>query len=158
MKGLILLSASLPEREPPERPLPYQGPPKVLHRDFAMFLLSPFFGPTMSLPMRTVDSMMPMAERRLGVDLDARITNTDYEFNNAFYRLEDLEVPVLVINAADDRLIDPAVVRRNVDRIPGVEKCSFASGGHLLLGNEAQVQEAIEAFVDKHRVGRPGSR
>jgi pimeloyl-ACP methyl ester carboxylesterase len=93
------------------------------------------------------ESIFPITQRRKGFVFDAFTGNTWVRR----CRLEDITVPTLIVHAAND---DFAPYKNAVDaaqRIPRAEFVTIDKGGHLFLGREAAVREAIEGFLG-HRV------
>ena len=146
-KGLILCSSAMPFTEKPEEYPEYAGPPAFLCKDFAMFLISPLFGPLMGMEPSTIYRMLPVRDRKDGVVLDASVTNLDMARNYDDYRIEDLQVPTLVLHARDDQLASYADTEKAVDRFPNCTFISFESGGHLMEGHREEVREAVIQFI-----------
>jgi pimeloyl-ACP methyl ester carboxylesterase len=63
--------------------------------------------------------------------------------------LESIQCPALVIHARDDTVVDHANGQRAAERIPGAEAMFFEHGGHLLLGQYAQIQTGVTAFLSR---------
>ena len=95
----------------------------------------------------TIYSMLPVGERKAGVILDASITNPDMARNYDSYIIEDLQVPTLILHAKDDKLASYADVEKAWDRFPNSTLVSFETGGHLMVGHEEEVKDAVMAFV-----------
>lgn len=55
-----------------------------------MFLLSPMFEPIMGMEPSTIYSMLPINDRKVGVILDASVTNPDMARDFGEYPIEDL--------------------------------------------------------------------
>ena len=87
-----------------------------MNHDWLMWLLSPFFGPVLGMAPETVNSMLPLAERRAGAEIDASITNRDMAVHFEDYPIEELEPPVLLVHAKDDRMAAPLVPQRGTCR------------------------------------------
>lgn len=147
-KGLILFSSAPPLPERPARYSAFQGPPRLMHSDAVMLLLSPLFPLAMSMPPSTVISMLPIAERRAGALLDARITNPDMARHFEEYPIESLSVPVLILAAEDDRLVPAARMLTALHRFPDPQLLLVDDGGHLLAGHHEEVSRAIAALVE----------
>lgn len=101
-KGLILYCSAMPPVEKPEKYAEYAGPPPFLCNDYIMFLLSPMFEPIMGMEPSTIYSMLPINDRKVGVILDASVTNPDMARDFGEYPIEDLQVPTLIFHAKDD--------------------------------------------------------
>lgn len=146
-KGLILYCSAMPPAAKPANYAEYAGPPAFLCNDYAMFLMNPLFEPVMGMDASTIYSMLPVGERKAGVILDASITNPDMARNYDSYIIEDLQVPTLILHAKDDKLASYADVEKAWDRFPNSTLVSFETGGHLMVGHEEEVKEAVMAFV-----------
>jgi len=148
-KGLILYCSAMPYAEKPVHFPEYAGPPPFLVNNFAMFALSPFFDPIMGMEPSTIYSMLPVTNRKEGVDMDARINNPDMARNFEDYTVENLHVPVLIIHAKDDKLADYTQTEKAVPRFPNCTFISFETGGHLMTGHSAEINAAVAAFLNK---------
>ena len=146
-KGLILYCSAMPPAVKPAKYAEYAGPPAFLCNDYAMFLMNPLFEPVMGMDASTIYSMLPVGERKAGVILDASITNPDMARNYDSYIIEDLQVPTLILHAKDDKLASYADVEKAWDRFPNSTLVSFETGGHLMVGHEEEVKDAVMAFV-----------
>ena len=147
-KGLILYCSAMPLVEKPEKYAEYAGPPAFLCNDYAMFLLSPLFEPIMGMEPSTIYSMLPINDRKVGVILDASVTNPDMARDFGEYPIEDLQVPTLIFHAKDDKLASYIETERAVARFPNCTFISFESGGHLLTGHAEEIKEAVSDFVE----------
>ncbi|MGI6216382.1 MAG: alpha/beta fold hydrolase [Coriobacteriales bacterium] len=146
-KGLILYSSAMPYTEKPEEYPEYAGPPEFLCNNYAMFLMSPLFEPIMGMDPSTIYTMLPIDERKDGVVLDASVTNIDMARNYDDYRIEDLQVPTLVIHAKDDKLASYEDAEKAVKRFPNCTFISFESGEHLMEGHSEEIKEAVLEFT-----------
>ena len=63
------------------------------------------------------------------------------------FPLEELKEPTLVINARDDPLAPYRFAAKSASRIPGARLVTVEAGGHFFMGHDAEVREAIGAFV-----------
>lgn len=147
-KGLILYCSAMPPVEKPEKYAEYAGPPPLLCNDYAMFLLSPMFEPIMGMEPSTIYSMLPINDRKVGVILDASVTNPDMARDFGEYPIEALQVPTLIFHAKDDKLASYIETERAVARFPNCTFISFESGGHLLTGHAEEIKEAVADFVE----------
>ena len=147
-KGLILYCSAMPLMEKPEKYAEYAGPPPFLCNDYIMFLLSPMFEPIMGMEPSTIYSMLPINDRKVGVILDASVTNPDMARDFGEYPIEDLQVPTLIFHAKDDKLASYIETERAVARFPNCTFISFESGGHLLTGHAEEIKEAVSDFVE----------
>jgi pimeloyl-ACP methyl ester carboxylesterase len=88
--------------------------------------------------------LFPLKPRREGAVFDGFVSNLAADR----FPLEEIAVPTLVINARDDTSFAPyRFAVEAAERIPGAKLVSIASGGHWFLGHDAEVREAIDAFV-----------
>lgn len=149
-KGLILYCSAMPPVTKPERCAEYAGPPALLCNDYAVFLMSPLFKPIMGMEPSTIDSMLPIGDRKQGVVLDASITNPDMARHFEDYPIEDLQVPTLIFHAKDDRLASYTATEQAVPRFPDCTFISFESGGHLLSGHGEEIAKAVSEFISQN--------
>lgn len=147
--GLILYCSAMPYKEKPKSFSEYAGPPAFLCNDYAMFLISPLFSPVMGMEPSTIYSMLPCSSRKNGVILDASVTNSDMARNFDSYPIEDLQVPTLIFQAKDDKLINYADTENAVKRFQNCTFLSFENGGHLMVGHEEEIKEAVFNFTKK---------
>ena len=147
-KDLILYCSAMPPVEKPEKYAEYAGSPPFLCNDYVMFLLSPMFEPIMGMEPSTIYSMLPINDRKVGVILDASVTNPDMARDFGEYPIEDLQVPTLIFHAKDDKLASYIETERAVARFPNCTFISFESGGHLLTGHAEEIKEAVSDFVE----------
>lgn len=148
-KGLILYSSVMPFSEKLEKTSGYAGPPPFLYNDYMMFLLSPFFEPIMGMPPSTIYTIMPIGERKTGVDIDSRLTNLDIAISYDSYVIESLKPPLLIIHAKDDKLAPYSSVQSAFQRFPSYTLLSLDKGGHLMSGNGDKVKEAVVEFIER---------
>ena len=88
--------------------------------------------------------LFPLKPRREGAVFDGFVSNLAADR----FPQEEIAVPTLVINARDDTSFAPyRFAVEAAERIPGAKLVSIASGGHWFLGHDAEVREAIDAFV-----------
>lgn len=149
-KGLILYSAAVPSAQKPDSAPDYAGPPAFLCDDYPMFLMSPLFEPIMGMEPSTIYTMLPVRERREGVILDASVTNPDMARHYDSYIVEDLQVPTLIFQAKDDKLIRFDETAASVARFPNVTFVSFDDGGHLMKGHEEEIRKKVLEFTGTH--------
>ena len=150
-KGLILYCSAMPPAEKLEKYPEYAGPPAFLCNNYAMFLLSPLFELIMGMDSSTIHSMLPINRRKEGVVLDASITNPDMARNFDAYRVENLQVPVLILHVKDDKLANYADVEKVLWRFPNCTFVSFETGGHLMAGHACEVRKAVNEFLEAHQ-------
>ena len=152
--GLILLSSAAPWPSRPATPPGRMGPPSLMNHDWIMWLLSPFFGPALGMDPKTIHGMLPLRERKTGADIDASITNRDMAVHFEDYPIEELEPPVLLLHALDDRMVTFAPpaghVQSSMHRYPDLTTAIFRTGGHLIVGHGRQVEDTILRFIGQH--------
>lgn len=144
--GLILYSSAHPLLTKPSDYTKRQGPPSFLINDYAMFLISPLFEPIMGMEPSTIYSMLPIGDRKAGVEIDATITNPDMARNFDDYPIESLKVPTLILQAEDDKLVNYTDVEKVVGRFPDCTFVHFKSGGHLMVGHDDEIMNALNDF------------
>ncbi|NLL84589.1 MAG: alpha/beta hydrolase [Lentisphaerae bacterium] len=147
VKGLVLFCSAMPPAEEPESYVQYQGPPKALISDFAMYLISPLFKPLMGLPPSTVEDIQPVSKRKAGVILDGEQTNPDMERHFDQYPIESLKMPILILHAKDDSVASFDKTRLAVPRFPNCTFVAFEDGGHMMAGHEQEINEALDQFL-----------
>ena len=94
------------------------------------------------------DTMNPISLRRDGLFCD--ITEwADHDAWNTRYKLNELQLPVLIIHAENDSVI-PFTHALDAHRaIPGSTLMSFTDGGHLKLGHLSEIQKSVSNFINK---------
>jgi 2-hydroxy-6-oxonona-2,4-dienedioate hydrolase len=93
---------------------------------------------------QTMEGVLPVSPRRLGLLNDAAITST-----LGRYELERISVPTLTISAADDLFGTYETARYSAEHIPGGRFIGYPTGGHLWVGHHDEVLAAIAAFVQR---------
>lgn len=146
-RGLLLLSAALPEATRPRQHAKHLGPPRWLCRDFAMFALSPFFPLALGMPRGILGTMLPTAARRDGVALDGSINNPDMARHFDDYPVEQLRCPTLILQARDDKLAPYQRAQAVLPRFPHARMHTFNDGGHLITAHNAEVRSIVAEFV-----------
>jgi len=150
-KGLILYCSAMPSANKPEKYAEYAGPPAFLCNNYMMFLISPLFKLVMGMDPSTIYGMLPIKNRKEGVLLDSKITNTDMARNYYTYNIEELKISTLILHAKDDKLAKYSDVERVLYRFPDYNFVSFESGGHLLSGHEEEVRQAVNEYIDTNK-------
>jgi len=87
----------------------------------------------------------PIESRTKGIINDMYVSNPDINNNYAF---EQIKVPVLMFSAMDDTLCsyqESLAVSKKISIIDFVE---FEKGGHIILGNENEIQKRIANFIE----------
>ncbi|TAH56148.1 MAG: alpha/beta hydrolase [Sphaerochaeta sp.] len=147
VKGLILFCSAMPPARRPESYLHYQGPPKALMSDLAMYLISPLLEPLMGLPSSTVATIQPVSERKTGAILDGERTNPDMEKHFDQYPVESLNMPTLILHAKDDSVAGFEKTRLAVPRFPQCTFVAFEDGGHMMAGHGREIDDALNLFL-----------
>lgn len=89
------------------------------------------------------ESIFPMAPRAAGGAFDAFVSNP--AVNEC--PIEEIAVPTLLVHAQDDPLTSYEAAVRAAERIPGARLVTLPSGGHLLLGQDAELSAAVSTFL-----------
>jgi len=87
-------------------------------------------------------SILPLSRRVRGIEADSKTIIAPWP-------LEQLRVPTLIVSAEDDLYRTLPRARYTAERLPGCELKILASGGHLMLGQGAQVSKAIRDFLKR---------
>ncbi|HEX6176993.1 MAG TPA: alpha/beta fold hydrolase [Thermoanaerobaculia bacterium] len=98
---------------------------------------------------RRVDQMLrailPVSRRVAGLLNEAKVAA-----KLTRYPLENMHVPTLVISAADDLYDTYESGLQTAEQIRDGKFVGFSTGGHLLLGHEAEVRSEIATFLHEH--------
>jgi pimeloyl-ACP methyl ester carboxylesterase len=89
-----------------------------------------------------LDEILPVSDRRLGLVNDAIVTTTITR-----YALEQISAPTLTISAADDLYGTYDAARYTAEHIPGARFVGYPDGGHVLIGRNTEVTNAIAEFL-----------
>jgi pimeloyl-ACP methyl ester carboxylesterase len=162
VQALVLITPAL--YLPPEPGAPESGPPAfvldyLLASDFlawTMVHLAPDFvvrvaGVPASLDSQVtpqfrqqlVDWFLPAGARHVGLAHDMRTTTPVAPD----LPIEQLQMPVLLVSAADDPYKTADVVRYSAGRLPAAKVVIFESGGHVLLGQDDRVRREVQGFL-----------
>lgn len=95
-------------------------------------------------------SIFPLSERVRGIVVDSSIQLSPWP-------LEQLDVPTLVISAKDDLFGTLPGARFTAGHIRGAELRVLETGGHLMVGQEQQVNAWVADFL-KRRLKEPVSK
>lgn len=87
--------------------------------------------------------LFPFRPRRDGAVFDGYVSNVVADR----FPFEELTVPTLVINARDDYLAPYRFAAEAASRIPGAKLVTIERGGHLFMGHDSEVREALKGFV-----------
>jgi 2-hydroxy-6-oxonona-2,4-dienedioate hydrolase len=90
-------------------------------------------------------NILPLSERSQGLLNDARFVSTPM-----LLRFDRIKAPTFIVSLEDDfyRTIEPARVL--AEKIPGARLLSYASGGHVWIGHDAEIFVAIDAFLRRN--------
>ncbi|MCY7304868.1 MAG: alpha/beta hydrolase [Rhodoferax sp.] len=89
-----------------------------------------------------LDNVLPVSPRAEGLRSDSFVGK-----NLTPSPLNTLRLPVLVFSARDDRYGTYASAQYTASQIPGAKFIGFAQGGHLLVGHNDEVMEAIVTLL-----------
>ena len=96
---------------------------------------------------RGVEMLLPITERRRGMLNDAR----NQSGAEPPYPLHELAAPTLLVSAEDDLYGTAKVARYAAARIPSAKVMVVRSGGHFLLGHDAEIWPAVAGFIRSAR-------
>jgi pimeloyl-ACP methyl ester carboxylesterase len=90
-------------------------------------------------------NILPLSERSQGIQSDTRFTSAPLSI-----AVDQITGPTLVISLEDDfyRTIEPA--RVIAAKIHGARLLTYASGGHVFIGHDAELFAEVEAFLRQH--------
>jgi pimeloyl-ACP methyl ester carboxylesterase len=89
-------------------------------------------------------SSLPISARTKGILFDMYVSNIAIDETFPF---EEISVPSLVIHAKDDPAPPYSGAVLVSERIPGCRLVSVESGGHLMIGHEEEIRDAVREFV-----------
>lgn len=164
VSALVMVSTAIADEEPALPPRPVME--FVARSDFVFWLMAHPLRPLaqrMFIPagyeMAPQDEaevadlmakLLPISPRADGLIADLYVTNNDPYANSDAYRLEDLAVPTLVINAKDDPMANYADARAMGQRMPNARFVSIPGGGHVMAGSGDRVSAEIGRFLQAH--------
>lgn len=151
VKGLVLFGSAPVMAEQPVDIPEMVGPPPSMNQDWVWWMVAPVMSAIQGLPMNAVHTMLPIGPRREGVEIDTFTTNPDMARHFDEYPIEDLQVPVLLIHARDDKVVPFTDMEAGMHRYPNLTTAFFDTGGHMLIGNEATIAAAIKALTEAPR-------
>ena len=85
-------------------------------------------------------SILPLSRRVAGIAADSKAQIDPWP-------LGEIRAPVLIVSAEDDLFRTLPGARYTAERIPGCELRILPSGGHLMVGQNAQVQRWVGDFL-----------
>ncbi len=91
---------------------------------------------------QVMDHLLPFSQRRLGVLNDALITPLLPR-----YDLERIDVPTLILGAADDLYGTYDGAKYSAEHIPHARFIGYPSGGHIMVGHRKEAISEIAAFL-----------
>jgi len=113
------------------------------------FELTPEYEANIAEVMKTI---LPVNPRSDGALFDMYTSNPDI---NTGYPLEEITVPVLIVNAIDDPLTLYKNAQSMAQRIPGAKLVTIENGGHMMLGQENIIKSEIVALLKECTATRP---
>lgn len=89
-----------------------------------------------------LNELMPISQRAVGMANDGHYSGspTDIDFSM-------IEPPTLIISAEDDRFGTAQTARTIAERLPSAQLLIFPTGGHIWLGQDGNLSNAIADFV-----------
>ena len=93
-----------------------------------------------------MDGFFPASARHLGLAHDIRTTTP----SAPDLPIEQLAMPVLLVGTGDDPYNTGEVVRYAAGRLPTATALILETGGHLLIGQEDRIRQAIQGFLGAH--------
>jgi pimeloyl-ACP methyl ester carboxylesterase len=93
-----------------------------------------------------MDGLFPIGPRARGAIFDTLAAEPEVDD----FPLEQLNVPTLMVHAADDALARYQTAPAAAARIPGGAAGDGPRGGHLYLGAEARVRREVARFIHTH--------
>jgi pimeloyl-ACP methyl ester carboxylesterase len=98
-----------------------------------------------------VDAFQPVTARIDGVKNEGAAVDPA-----ARYRVEEIAAPTLVVHTKDDHLNPFSFGEYTAQHIPNAQFLPLASGGHLLLGQHAEVRARVNTFLRQYApAGQP---
>jgi pimeloyl-ACP methyl ester carboxylesterase len=88
------------------------------------------------------EHILPVRPRRLGLINDAAVVSSLTR-----YELEKIKAPTLAISASDDQYGTFDGARYTAEHVPNGRFIGYPSGGHMLVGHEAETGAEIAAFL-----------
>lgn len=93
-----------------------------------------------------IEGMLPIRMHTAGLVNDGEIADKSFV---TVYPLEQIQVPALVVAAKDDTVAVPAGSVYTAGHIPGARLVMYDTGGHALLGHQAEIRSMVQAFLDQ---------
>ncbi len=96
-----------------------------------------------------VDAFEPVTKRTDGLRNEGAAIHPQ-----AHYPLNEITTPTLVIHSRDDGINPFAFGEYTAQHIPGALFMPLATGGHLLLGHQAEVRARVNAFLREYAISK----
>src|SRR5918995_2402004 len=93
-----------------------------------------------------LDGFFPASARHAGLTKDIRNAILGWPD----LPIEDLQMPVLLVGAADDPYQSAPIVRYSSGRIPWARAILLERGGHVMVGQERRVQHEVRTLLGAH--------
>lgn len=97
-------------------------------------------------------SILPVSTRAQGLMNDMRLAG-----NPPPMALEDIAAPTLAVSLEDDRYLTADAARHMAASVPGAELIVYPSGGHVWIGHDAEMFQAIGGFIRRAQEGKSSS-
>ena len=91
-------------------------------------------------------NVLPISERSEGFLNDTRVASAAQSI-----AVEEIKAPTLVASLEDDFYRTLAPARVIAAAIPGARLLTYASGGHVFVGREAELFAEVDAFIRQHQ-------
>ena len=161
--ALVLFSSSLPGET--EAALPPEPAARAMFKsNFIFWLVTTYFSSSLRSIMGVPDgfeltpeyeadvaevmkTILPVSPRSDGALFDMFVSNPDV---NSGYLLEEIVVPILIVNAVDDPLTLYKNAQAAAERIPNARLVTIEDGGHMMLGHEQRIRSEIESFLREY--------
>lgn len=93
---------------------------------------------------KAISQILPVTQRRKGILYDAWNQRSE-----PVYPLERIRVPTLLVSAEDDLYKTLPNARVAASRIPDATLIAYRTGGHLLLGHDAELWPVVADFISR---------
>jgi len=90
-------------------------------------------------------NVLPISERSQGLLNDSRFVSAPQSIV-----VEKIKAPTLVVSVEDDYYRTLAPARVIAARIPGARLVTYATGGHVWVGHDAEVFAAVDTFLRRN--------
>ena len=96
-------------------------------------------------------NLMPISRRSQGVLNDVRFASAPQSI-----AVEGIKAPMLVVSLEDDFFRTLAAARFIAAHVPGARLLTYASGGHVWVGHDAELFAEVDAFIRTALATRDG--